>query len=83
MANSIDFGTLTLGALVGIGCHKQLKSCGRVVATTAANLAGVAATAAQQVAKESFQSPEAAAPEAAAASAVERTSLRGNYEGSV
>ena len=51
MANSIDFGTLALGALVGIGCKKQLKSAGRVAATTVAALAGAAATAANQVAE--------------------------------
>ncbi len=55
---SIDWGTLALGALVGIGCRKQLKTCGRVAASTAASLAGVAAQAAQQVAKETEKSPE-------------------------
>ena len=60
MANSIDFGTLALGALVGIGCRKQLKAAGRVVAQTAASLAGVVAGAAAQVAEEtkSSKSPE-------------------------
>lgn len=48
---SIDWGMIGLGALVGIGCRKQLKACGRVAATTAASLAGVAAQAAQQVAE--------------------------------
>lgn len=52
MANSIDFGTLALGALVGIGCREQLKAAGRVAAVTASNLATVAATAAAQVAQE-------------------------------
>ena len=63
MANSIDFTTLALGALVGIGCRKQLKACGRVAATTAAQLAGVAASAAAQVAAETAekQAPEAKA----------------------
>ena len=51
MAN-IDWGTLALGALVGVGCRKQLKTAGRVVATTAASLAGVAAQTAAQVAEE-------------------------------
>lgn len=64
MANSIDWGTLALGALVGIGCRKQLKAAGRVAATTAAQLAGVAASAAAQVAKETEKS---SSPEAAAA----------------
>ena len=61
MAN-IDYGTLALGALIGIGCRKQLKAAGRVVATTAASLASAAASAVQQVAKET-QSPEEAAAE--------------------
>ena len=66
MANSIDFTTLALGALVGLGCKEQLKACGRVAAVTAANLASVAATAAAQVAAETAEtkSPEAAAAEA-------------------
>ena len=66
MANSIDFTTLALGALVGIGCRKQLRAAGRVAATTAAQLAGVAASAAAQVAAETAekQAPEAKAAEA-------------------
>ena len=52
MANSIDFGTLALGALIGVGCRKQLKAAGRIVASTAASLAGVAAQAAEKVAQE-------------------------------
>ena len=63
MAN-IDWGTLTLGALIGIGCRKQLKSCGRVAATAVANLAGVAADAAAQVAAETkSKTPEETAAE--------------------
>ena len=62
---SIDWGTLTLGALVGIGCRKQLKTAGRIAATTAASLAASAATAAsqaaQQVAEASRSSEETAA----------------------
>ena len=64
---SIDWSTLALGALVGIGCRKQLKTAGKVAATTAASLAGVAAQAAQQVANEASKkssSPEEAAAEA-------------------
>lgn len=57
MANSIDFGTLAIGALVGIGCKKQLRAAGRIAASTAASLAGVAAQAAADVAKET-KSPE-------------------------
>lgn len=52
MANSIDFGTLCVGALIGMGCRKQLKAAGRIAANTAASLAGAAATAAAEVAKE-------------------------------
>ena len=60
MANSIDFTTLAVGALIGMGCRKQLKSCGRIAAQTAAALAGAAATAATQIASETSksQSPE-------------------------
>ena len=60
---SIDWTVLGLGALVGIGCRKQLKACGRVAAQTAASLAGVAAQTAQQVAKEASKSPEQQAAE--------------------
>ena len=63
MAN-IDWGTLALGALVGMGCRKQLKSCGRIAASTAASLAGAAAQAVAEVAKETQKtekSPEEAA----------------------
>ena len=52
MANSIDFTTLAVGALIGIGCREQLKAAGRVAAVTASNLATVAATSADQVAAE-------------------------------
>lgn len=55
MANSIDLGTLCVGALIGMGCRKQLKAAARVAATTAANLAGVAANAAAQIAVETAQ----------------------------
>ena len=45
MASSIDYGTLAIGALIGVGCRKQLKSCAKVAATTAASLASAAAVA--------------------------------------
>ena len=45
MANSIDFATLTIGALIGVGCRKQLKSAAKVAATTAASLASSVAVA--------------------------------------
>jgi len=66
MAN-IDWGTLAVGALIGVGCRKQLKSAAKVAATTAASLAGVAATTAAQLAEEASKktkSPEEAAAEA-------------------
>ena len=58
MASSIDFTTLALGTLIGVGCKRQLKSAGRIAAATVANLAGVAASTAASVAKETSQSPE-------------------------
>ena len=59
MANSIDFTTLAVGALIGIGCREQLKACGRVAAQTAASLADAAASAAASVAAETrATSPE-------------------------
>lgn len=62
---SIDWTILGLGALIGVGCRKQLATAGRVAATTAASLAGVAATAAQQVANETkSQEPEQIAADA-------------------
>ena len=63
MASSIDWGTLALGALVGVGCRKQIRSCGRVAAKTVASLAGVAAATAADLAA-SAQSPEEKAAEA-------------------
>lgn len=62
---SIDWGTLGLGALIGIGCRKQLRAAGRVAASTAASLAGVAAQAAEQVAKETEKSSGSAEEKAA------------------
>lgn len=58
---SIDWTVLGLGALVGLGCRRQLKAAGRVAATTAASLAGATAQAVAAVAKETNKSPEAAA----------------------
>ena len=65
MANTIDFTTLAVGALIGMGCKKQLRACGRIAAATAANLAGVAAATANQIAEQTKgqQDPEAAAAE--------------------
>ena len=46
MSSSIDMGTVAVGALIGVGLHKQLKAAGRVAVVTAASLANAAATAA-------------------------------------
>lgn len=67
MANSIDFGTLALGALVGIGCRKQLKAASRIAATTAASLAGAAAQAVSEVAKETQAQTQSSEEQAAKA----------------
>ena len=58
MANSIDWGTLALGALVGVGCRKQLRAATRIAANTAASLAGATAQAVAAVAQEANKSPE-------------------------
>ena len=54
MANTIDYGTLAIGALIGVGCRKQLKAAGRVAATTAASLASSAAVAVNSVAAQMY-----------------------------
>ena len=54
MASSIDWGTLALGALVGVGCKEQLKSAAKVAATTAASLASSAAVAVNSVAAQMY-----------------------------
>ena len=46
MSSTIDFGTLSIGALIGVGCSRQLKAAAKITATTVASLAGAAATAA-------------------------------------
>lgn len=61
MAN-IDWGCVTLGALIGVGCRKQLKAASRIATNTAASLASAAASAVAEVAKETQKtekSPEA------------------------
>ena len=63
---SIDWGVLGLGALIGVGCRKQLKAASRIAATTAASLAGATAQAVASVAKETQEtekSPEQKAAE--------------------
>ena len=46
MSSTIDFGTLSIGALIGVGCRKQLKAAGRIAASAVASLAGAAAVVA-------------------------------------
>ena len=78
MAN-LDWGTLALGALVGVGCRKQLATCGRVAAQTAASLAGVAAQAASQVAEETQKTEES--PEEVAAEQLQGNGKKGQKNG--
>ena len=54
MASSIDYGTLCLGALIGVGCRKQIKAAAKVAATTAASLASSAAIAANTAAAQMY-----------------------------
>ena len=54
MSNSIDYGTLALGALIGIGCKKQIKSAAKIAATTAASLASSAAVTVNSVAAQMY-----------------------------
>ena len=57
---SIDWGMVGLGALIGVGCRKQLKAASRIAASTAANLANAAAVAVAEVAAETSKSSEQA-----------------------
>ena len=52
MANSIDFTTLAVGTLIGMGCKKQLKSAAKITASLAASLAGATATAVAEAAEQ-------------------------------
>ena len=64
MANTIDYGTLAIGALIGVGCKKQLKSAAKIAATTAASLASSAAVAVNSVAAQMYdQSTQASQPQ--------------------
>ena len=58
MASSIDYGTLAIGALIGVGCRKQIKSAAKVAATTAASLASSAAVAVNSVAAQMYDCPD-------------------------
>lgn len=51
---TIDWGTIALGTVIGVGCHQQIKAATRVAATAAASIAGATAEA---IAKAS-KSPE-------------------------
>ena len=57
MAN-IDYGTLAVGALIGVGCRKQFKAAAKVAATTAASLASSAAVAVNSVAAQMYDQTE-------------------------
>ena len=52
MSSSIDMGTLCVGALIGMGCRKQLKAAARVGANIASSLATTAAVAVNSAAAE-------------------------------
>ena len=54
MASSIDYGTLAVGALIGIGCRKQFKAAAKVAATTAASLASSVAVAVNSAAAQMY-----------------------------
>ena len=65
MANSIDWGTLAIGTLIGVGCRKQIKSCAKVAATTAASLASAAAVAVNSAAAQMYDEHDRVIPERA------------------
>ena len=55
--SSIDMGTLAIGALIGVGCKKQIKAAAKIAATTAASLASSAAVAVNTAAAQ-IEKPE-------------------------
>ena len=62
MASSIDYGTLAVGALIGVGCKDQLKAAAKVTASLAATLAtsaSVAVNAAAEQMNEKSENPQA------------------------
>ena len=63
MANSIDFTTLAVGALIGVGCHRELRSAAKVAATTAASLASSVAVAVNSAAAQMYEDPKADDPQ--------------------
>ena len=60
MANSIDWGTLALGAVIGVGCQKELRSAAKIASATVATLACAAADAAADAANAVAQSTQQA-----------------------
>ena len=58
MSTSIDYGTLAVGALIGIGCRKQIKAAAKVTASLAAALAGATAGAVEKAAEEMYGQSE-------------------------
>lgn len=50
MSSSIDFTTLAIGALIGVGCKNELKAAAKIAAGTAATLACACADAAADAA---------------------------------
>ena len=62
MASAIDYGTLAIGALIGVGCKDQLRSAAKVTASLAASLAtsaSAAVNAAAEQMSEDSQNPQA------------------------
>lgn len=50
MSSSIDWTTLAVGALIGVGCKNELKAAAKIAAGTAATLACACADAAADAA---------------------------------
>ena len=72
MASTIDYSTLAIGALIGVGCREQLKAAAKVAATTAASLASSVAVAVNSAASQMYddqsqsqdpQTPQSPAPQ--------------------
>ena len=72
MSNSIDYGTLAVGALIGVGCHRELKSAAKVAATTAASLASSVALAVNSAASQMYESDQS--------SQVDQTQVQNNNQ---
>ena len=48
--SSIDWGTLAIGTVIGVGCRKELQAAAKIAVGTAATLACAAADAAADAA---------------------------------